>query len=102
MQTIYVSNKGEDKNNGLTSETPVLSWKRLQVLCKGNQAMFLMEGKATLTRLRYELDEGVLHYGISVHTKAAQSDPVTMIRHDENGVLLTDQQVCELISSIVT
>ena len=47
MQTIYVSNKGEDKNNGLTSETPVLSWKRLQVLCKGNQAMFLMEGKGT-------------------------------------------------------
>ena len=46
-----------------------LSWKRLQVLCKGNQAMFLMEGKATLTRLRYELDEGVLHYGLSVHTK---------------------------------
>jgi hypothetical protein len=69
MQTIYVSNKGDDKNKGLTSETPVLSWKRLQVLCKGNQAMFLMEGKATLTRLRYELDEGVLHYGISVHTK---------------------------------
>jgi len=61
--------KGEDKNNGLTSETPVLSWKRLQVLCKGNQAMFLMEGKATLTRLRYELDDGVMHYGISVHTK---------------------------------
>ena len=27
------------------------------------------EGKATLTRLRYELDEGVLLYGISVHTK---------------------------------
>jgi hypothetical protein len=69
MQTIYVSNKGDDKNKGLTSETPVLSWKRLQVLCKGNQAMFLMEGKATLTRLRYKLDEGVLHYGISVHTK---------------------------------
>ena len=43
MQTIYVSNKGEDKNNGLTLETPVLSWKRLQVLCK--------------------------HYEISVHTK---------------------------------
>ncbi len=47
MQTIYVSNKGEDKNDGLTSESPVRSWKRLQVVCKGNQAMFRMEGKAT-------------------------------------------------------
>jgi hypothetical protein len=40
MQTIYVSNKGEDKNNGLTSETPVLSWKRLQVLCKGSVVQY--------------------------------------------------------------
>ena len=87
MQTIYVSNKGDDKNNGLTSETPVLSWKRLQVLCKGNQAMFLMEGKGTRS--------GGLALRNQRPHQGPQSDPVTMIRHDENGVLLTDQQVCD-------
>jgi hypothetical protein len=40
MQTIYVSNKGEDKNDGLTSESPVRSWKRLQVVCKGTKPCF--------------------------------------------------------------
>jgi hypothetical protein len=40
MQTIYVSNHGDDKNDGLTPETPVHSWRRLMTLCKG-QAMRL-------------------------------------------------------------
>jgi hypothetical protein len=57
MQTIYVSNHGDDKNDGLTPETPVHSWRRLMTLCKGNQAMHLMEGDFTLLRLKTEIDE---------------------------------------------
>ena len=57
MQTIYVSNHGDDKNDGLTPETPVHSWRRLMTLCKGNQAMHLMEGDFTLLRLKAEIDE---------------------------------------------
>jgi hypothetical protein len=40
MQAIYVSNKGDDSNDGLTLQTPIRSWWRLMQLCKGNQAMF--------------------------------------------------------------
>ena len=51
MQAIYVSNYGDDKNNGLTEKTPVRSWKRYMTLSRGNQALILMEGRATMKRL---------------------------------------------------
>lgn len=57
MQTIFVSNKGDDKNDGLTLGTPVRSKRRLLALCKGNNAMHLMEGDATFARLMTEKDE---------------------------------------------
>ena len=45
--TIYVSNSGDDKNDGLTREKPVRSWARTKKLCTGNTEMHLLEGDAT-------------------------------------------------------
>jgi hypothetical protein len=57
MQQIFVSNGGNDENDGLTRQTPVRSWKRVKALCKGNNEMFLMEGDTTLMRLKKQMDE---------------------------------------------
>ena len=46
MQTIFVSNRGDDINFGLTKLTPIRSWKRCERLCRGRRAIFLMEGEA--------------------------------------------------------
>jgi hypothetical protein len=59
MQQIFVSNSGNDENDGLTRQTPVRSWKRVKGLRKGNNEMFLMEGDSTLMRLKKEIDEAV-------------------------------------------
>jgi hypothetical protein len=48
---------GDDQNDGVTRATPVLSWKRLKELCKGGQAIFLLEGEPTLVRLKQEIDQ---------------------------------------------
>ena len=55
MQTFSVSNRGDDKNDGLSRQTPVLSWDRLCSLCAGDHEMFLMEGADTLKRLGHEI-----------------------------------------------
>jgi len=57
MITIYVSNSGDDENDGLTRDKPVRSWWRVQTLSKGNSEMHLMEGDFTLLRLKAEFDE---------------------------------------------
>jgi hypothetical protein len=57
MITIYVSNSGDDENDGLTRDKPVQSWWRVQTLSKGNSEMHLMEGDFTLLRLKAETDE---------------------------------------------
>jgi hypothetical protein len=57
MQQIFVSNSGNDENDGRTRQTPVRSWKRVKDLRKGNNEMFLMEGDSTLMRLKKEIDE---------------------------------------------
>jgi hypothetical protein len=56
MQQIFVSNSGNDENDGLTRQTPVRSWKRVTGL-RNNNEMFLMEGDSTLMRLKKEIDE---------------------------------------------
>ena len=40
MQIIYVSNHGNDDNNGQSLEMPVRSWARVVKLCRGGQAIF--------------------------------------------------------------
>jgi hypothetical protein len=57
MQTIFVSNRGDDINFGLTKLTPIRSWKRCKRLCRGRRAIFLMEGEATLMRIKDEINE---------------------------------------------
>jgi hypothetical protein len=57
MKKIYVSNDGDDRNDGLTDETPVLSWRRVLMLCKSANEVHLMEGDATRLRLLNEIDE---------------------------------------------
>jgi hypothetical protein len=57
MQTIYVSNRGSDENDGKTSVAAVYSWRRVSALCKGVHEIHLMEGNATLLRLKTEIDE---------------------------------------------
>ena len=58
MQTIYVSNQGDDKNNGLTQEAAVRSWKRYMTLSRGNHELHLMEGDVTFQRLVEESQAG--------------------------------------------
>jgi hypothetical protein len=43
MTRIYVSDKGDDNNDGLTRETPVYSWERAAKLCDGNSEINVME-----------------------------------------------------------
>jgi hypothetical protein len=57
MQTIYVSNRGSDENDGETRATPVYSWRRVNALCQGIHELRLIEGDATLIRLKTEIDE---------------------------------------------
>src|SRR5262245_56098762 len=57
MQTIFVSNRGDDNNYGLTKMTPIRSWKRCKLVCRGKRAIFLMEGEATLMRMKDEIDQ---------------------------------------------
>jgi hypothetical protein len=57
MLTIYVSNSGDDENDGLSRDKPVRSWRRVQTLSDGNTEMHLMEGDFTLLRLKAEIDD---------------------------------------------
>jgi hypothetical protein len=57
MNTIYVSNRGSDENDGKTRATPVYSWRRVNALCSGINEIHLIEGDATLVRLKTEIDE---------------------------------------------
>jgi hypothetical protein len=57
MQQVYVSDKGEDENDGLSSEAPIKSLKRVCVLWSGRE-LVLMEGRETFNRL---VDEMVVY-----------------------------------------
>jgi len=57
MSAVYVSNHGNDKNDGLTKDTPVQSWQRVKALGGGNNEIRLLEGNATLVRLTSEIPQ---------------------------------------------
>ena len=42
MNRIYISDHGDDKNDGRTRETAIYSWKRAIKLCDGNAEAHLM------------------------------------------------------------
>ena len=47
MTRIYISDAGDDRNDGLTRETAIYSWQRAVKLCDGNTETNLMQGDAT-------------------------------------------------------
>jgi hypothetical protein len=59
VQQIFVSNNGDDSEDGLSRETAIKSRKRLMQLSVGNIEWVLMEGKATQERLEMEAAEAV-------------------------------------------
>jgi hypothetical protein len=56
MNRIYISDHGDDKNDGRTRETAIYSWKRAIELCDSNAEANLMQGDATLQRLTEEIE----------------------------------------------
>jgi hypothetical protein len=56
MLRIYVSTEtGNDKNDGLSDQSPVRSGRRVIALCKGGNEIVVMGGPAMLRRLSKEL-----------------------------------------------
>ena len=56
MTRIYISDDGDDRNDGLTTETAIYSWQRAVKLCDGDSEKYLMQGGATLERLLQEVE----------------------------------------------
>src|SRR4029079_16137002 len=42
MRKIYVSDNGNDSNDGLSEKTPIRSWQRFITLCEGNDEIIIM------------------------------------------------------------
>jgi len=57
MRKIYVSDSGNDKNDGLTSTTPIRSWQRFIELCAGNGEIIIMGTDKVRMRLIAEIDK---------------------------------------------
>jgi hypothetical protein len=57
MRKIYVSDTGNDKDDGLTEKTPIRSWQRFIQLCEGNHEIIIMGDAGTgKMRLIAEID----------------------------------------------
>ena len=55
MTRIYVSERGNDKNDGLSRETPIYSWKRARKLFTGHMEIN-PDSAATRRRLMQEIE----------------------------------------------
>jgi hypothetical protein len=42
MRKIYVSDSGNDNDDGLTEKTPIRSWQRFIQLCEGNDEIIIL------------------------------------------------------------
>ena len=51
MRKIYVSDSGNDKDDGLTEKTAIRSWQRFIELCEGNDEIIIM-GNADTGKMR--------------------------------------------------
>ena len=51
MRNIYVSDSGNDKNDGLSEKTPIRSLQRFIQLCEGNDEIIIM-GNADTGKMR--------------------------------------------------
>jgi hypothetical protein len=54
MARIYISEFGSDKNDGLTKQTPIYSWKRARKLSPGHMEISV-DSTSTRKRLMKEL-----------------------------------------------
>jgi hypothetical protein len=58
MRKIYVSDSGNDKDDGRTEKTAIRSWQRFIELCEGNDEIIIMGNAATgKMRLIAEIDK---------------------------------------------
>jgi hypothetical protein len=57
MRKIYVSDSGNDKNDGHTSKAPIRSWQRFIELCEGNDEIIIMGADTVRMRLIAEIDK---------------------------------------------
>jgi hypothetical protein len=55
MTRIYISDVGDDRNDGLTRKTAIYSWQRAVKLCDGSTETNLIQNDATLERLVGEI-----------------------------------------------
>jgi hypothetical protein len=60
MATIYISETGNDANDGLSPETAIRSCRRALMLSRGDTRLHLM-GVRTLERLSKEIEEKKRH-----------------------------------------
>jgi metallophosphoesterase superfamily enzyme len=51
MRKIYVSDSGNDKDDGLSAKTPIRSWQRFIQLCEGHDEIIIM-GNADTGKMR--------------------------------------------------
>ncbi len=51
MRKIYVSDSGNDTNDGCTDKTPIRSWERFIHLCEGNDEIIIM-GATAIGKMR--------------------------------------------------
>jgi hypothetical protein len=54
MTRIYISENGRDKNDGLTKQTPIYSWKRARKLVPGHLEISV-DSSSTRKRVMKEL-----------------------------------------------
>ena len=59
MMRVYISDAGDDRNDGLTQETAIYSWQQAVKLCDGNTETNLIQNDATLQRLVGEIAKNV-------------------------------------------
>ena len=57
MPTIYISDKGDDKNDGLSLQTPIYSFKRAKELHGGRNDCSWHFGPRAWKRIQKELSE---------------------------------------------
>jgi hypothetical protein len=56
MKAIYITERGDEKNDGLTVETAVYSWKRALQLSE-NGSEFRIPARATMERITAEIEQ---------------------------------------------
>jgi hypothetical protein len=58
MRSVYLSDSGDDKNDGLSEQTPIFSWKRYLAMKGDDDGIIIMgKPKTVLRRLYIEIEQ---------------------------------------------